>query len=191
MHELVLSGDILVSCIVKVDESNFDFEYSNALSVIKEFLYLYFEISEDCLPLGDWCRSDRVAFDVFQYLDIEYTYQYQFLSLGQLRVIHQGAAIYLLCQLAEVFEDDEGRESSKIANFCSAEYRKTHEATLIKIIPDIYKIHGAFQLGRIVKTPCIQEAFEFAFTPNASAFWSSLQQIREEVISKTFTNVIA
>lgn len=177
-----------MTCIVKIDESNFDYEYSNALIAIKAFLYMYFDISDDCLPLGDWCRTDRIEFDVFRYLDIEYTYQYQFLSLGQLRVIHHGAAIYLLCQIAEVLEDDEGRENSIRAAFYSIEFRKTHENSLRKTIPIIFKILEAYQQGRIVKTPCIQEAYKFAFSPNISAFWSSLQQIREEVICKTFTN---
>ena len=173
--------------IVKITETNSEAEYKASEETIREFLYMFFEISGDCRPVGDWDRAEIGTVNPFRFLDIDYEYEYQLRSSSEIKFMHEGAAVNLLCRLASFYDLDECSGSTLMADFNNEASRKEKSDAINANAPDLFKIHEAFASGRIVKTPCIQDAFKAAFS-GCEEFYSSLKKVLAEVIFKAFEN---
>ena len=57
---------------VTIDDSSYRHEFEASASAIRDFLYTYFEISGDCLPIGDWDRAELGSVDPTCYIDVEF-----------------------------------------------------------------------------------------------------------------------
>lgn len=174
--------------IVKVDETNYKDEYKASTEAIRDFLYMYFDISLDCLPTGDFDRAELGNVDPFRFLDIEYIYKYQFRNKAELNFLHQGAAINLLCRLAQVYDLDGYSGSTFISNFLNEQTRIDKEEFLKEHVPELFKIHDAYCQGKIVKTPSIIDAFRAAFH-DSERFYTSLERVLTDVIFSTFESL--
>ena len=116
--------------IVRVNEGTYDAEYSASTDAIRDFLYMYFQIAGDCLPAGDFDRAELGSVDPFRYLDVAYEYTYQFRSKQEVAFLHEGAAINLLCHLAQAIDLDECSGSTIVADFRSALARSQEDDAL-------------------------------------------------------------
>jgi len=174
--------------VINVTDATFPDEYSASTSAIRDFLYMYFEISGDCRPFGDYDRAELGHVDPFQYLDIHYVYKYQFRSDAEITFMHQAAAINLLCRLAQAYDKDECSGSTFMTDFCNLDSRRTNEPLLRESAPDLFRIYEAYSEGRIIDTPNIQEAFQAAFK-DRTKFYFALGAVLKEVILKTFHNL--
>ena len=171
--------------VVQIDKNNFDDEYKASADAIRDFLYMYFEIAGDRRPVGDFDRAELGKVNPFGYLDIKYDYEYQFRSDWEIKFLHQGAAINLLCRLAQAYETDECSGSTFVADFNNEETRKTKEQILKEFSPDLFTILEAFSNGRIVATKRIQIAFHAAFN-DSERFFPSLEKVLTDVILTAF-----
>ena len=180
--------------IVHVSEQSFEDEYSASTNAMRDFLYMYFEISGDCRPTGDFDRAELGAVDPFRYLDIDYRSTFQFRSGTEIQFLHQASAVNLLCQLAQVFDHDECSGSTLMTDFISIECRNGQtnhhsgdslRAHLRDSIPEVFRIRDAVGAGRIIDTPSITNAFTAAFT-SAELFHQSLGVVLSDVILVSF-----
>lgn len=174
--------------VINVTDATFADEYSASTSAIRDFLHMYFEISGDCRPFGDYDRAELGSVDPFRFLDIHYVYKYQFRSDAEITFMHQAAAINLLCRLAQTYDTDECSGSTVMADFCDLDTRRKNELPLRECAPDLFRIYEAYCEGRIVDTPSIQEAFHAAFK-DQTKFYFALGGVLTEVILKTFDNL--
>ncbi len=169
--------------IIKITENNSDFEYNESSKALKDILLMYFEISSDCLPIGDFSRAEYGNVDPYKYLDIEYEYKYQFRSNHELKILHEGVAIKLLCILANIVDEDECSGSTVLSDFNSNIHADNE--IIQKKFQVITVIHEAWNQGRIIKTPSIHHSFNIAFN-DEQKFYNSLESVRKEVIMNVF-----
>lgn len=174
--------------VVVIDESNCDREYQESTSAIKDFLYMLFEIAGDRLPLGDWDRADLGAVDPFRYLDIAYEDEYQFRSVPELDFLHRAAALNLLCRLAEIEDEDECSGSTWMADFQNPLVRAEKETSIREHHPVMFRILEAFESGRIVSIPVIQQAFTAALYGNGD-FLQALANVTSEIVVRPFDDL--
>ncbi len=171
--------------LLRIDQNNVDDEYEESTNAIRDFLYMFFEIAGDCLPVGDFDRAELGEVDPYKYLDIQYEYRYQFRSDAEIAFLHQGAAINLLCRLAQVNDEDQCSRSTLLADFNNEQVRAENEEMLMHAAPDLFKIYDAWSGGRIIATPSIRNSFHLAFSDSAR-FHASLEAVLNDVILKTF-----
>ena len=130
---------------------------------------MYFQIAGDCLPAGDFDRAELGSVDPFRYLDVAYEYTYQFRSKQEVAFLHEGAAINLLCHLAQAIDLDECSGSTIVADFRSALARSQEDDALQAQAPDLHAIYKAYRNSRTILTPAIQQALQAAFLDFRSA----------------------
>ena len=167
---------------VKITEANSAREIELSTIALKNILYLYYEISSDCLPIGDWDRADADYFDPYRYLDIEYESNFIIRDEAELALLHEGSAVFLLCRLAQFYDLDESTGSLTMLDFCKTKQREIEERHLRTIAPELFRIHSVFESGNIVKNEYIQNAFLVAFTGNYELFIEAIKKVRIHVI---------
>lgn len=175
---------------VHVPDGDPDGEFEASRAALRDILYAYLDICGDCLPAGDWTRAERGATDPFRYLDIRYRSAWLFRTGAELRVLHHGAAVLLLCRLAELDEDDDGAGVRAGEAFAEAAMRSAPDDVLAAISAARLPIYQAWRAGRVTDEPTIQAAFRAAFSPGLDLY-GALQAVRERVILPTFADVAA
>lgn len=171
---------------IAITEDNFDDEYKLVEAALQDFLLMYFEIGADCLPYGDFSRAPLGEVDPFRFLDISYTSPaYGFIDERSLRMLHQGAAVNLLCRLADFHEnamgsfDGHGYSSAFKAMLSGdTEWEQWRNKAL-----DLLKIYDAFVEVRIIDIPAIRGAFSLAFSDPGAFLAEALPEVYAEVIA--------
>jgi hypothetical protein len=171
--------------VVHVNETNFDQLYAESRCAIKDFLYMLFEISGDCLPCGDWDRAELGEVDPFRYLDIAYEFKYQFRSESELTFLRRAAALNLLCRLARIADEDLTTGSTWMADFRGRSKQQALEAAIREHHPELLTIVKAFEAGRVVPDSAIQRAFKAALY-GTDDFWITLRSVTADVVLRTF-----
>lgn len=160
---------------VTIDDSTYSREYEASAAAIRDFLYTYFEISGDCLPLGDWDRAELGSVDPFLYLDVQFVPQDGFRGPGELVFLREGAAVNLLCRVADALCVDECSGSTRVAGFCSAVASGADDEALRALSPDLLAIYRAYADGRVANAPSIQAAFAAWLSGDVRAFYAALR----------------
>lgn len=174
---------------VTIDDTNCAREHAASAAAIRDFLYTFFDISVDCLPIGDWDRAALGEVDPFLYLDVEFVCQYSLRTPAEVEFLHVGAAVNLLCRVAVAFDGDEASGSTVVAAFCSAVASGADDEVLRVVSPELQAIYRAFASGRVPRATAIQSAFRAWLTGDARAFYQTLGIVRAEVIEPAFANL--
>jgi hypothetical protein len=177
--------------LVTIDDANYEEEYRATADAIRDFLYMYFEISGDCLPVGDWDRAELGSVDPFRYLDVAFEYEYLFRPEHEIAFLHEGAAVNLLCRLAQAVDTDECSGSRVVSEFGAGLASGQDDASLRKLSPELHAIYQAHAGGRVVDLLPIQAALSAGFTGNPQAFYSVLETVRTQVIIPVFASQAA
>ncbi len=172
--------------LVTIDDANYEEEYRATADAIRDFLYTYFEIVGDCFPAGDWDRAELGSVDPFRYLDVAFEYDYLFRPEHEIAFLHEGAAVNLLCRLAQAVDADECSGSRVVPEFGAALASGQDDAALRKLSPELHAIHQAHAAGRVIDLPSIQAALRAGFTGTPQAFYSALESVRTQVITPVF-----
>jgi hypothetical protein len=175
--------------LVTIDDANYEEEYRATAGAIRDFLYTYFEIVGDCLPAGDWDRAELGSVDPFRYLDVTFEYAYLFRPEHEIAFLHEGAAVNLLCRLAQAVDADECSGSRVVPDFSAGLASGQDDASLRKLSPELHAIHQAYAGGRVVDRLPIQTALRAGFAGNPHAFYSALESVRTEVILPVFARL--
>ena len=173
---------------VHVTEATADAEWRASAAALRDILYTYLDLCADCLPTGDWSRAERGTTDPFRYLDIHYAGTVAIRTPAEERLLHEGAAVQLLCRLADAAETDEASGSRTVEAVAEAVARGASSGEIAAVSPELARIARAWRRGRIVPEPSIQRAFEAAFTPGEHVH-DHLRAVREQVVVPAFARV--
>lgn len=164
--------------VIKVDEANFGKVYEAAAAAARDFLFLFWDITADRLPGGDFDRADQGSVDPYQYVDLEFDGA----AVVDTELLRVGAAVTLLARLAEVNDLDECSETTYLRDFNAG---RPQTGTGIPRVEELARIREVFDAGGIIEHPALIEAFEVAFS-DPDRLRDALARVVREVILPTF-----
>jgi len=141
--------------------------YQAAYDAIRDILYLYVDMVESYEGFGH--NLQRGKFLPLKFVDAQ-VYEPEGYTFGiDLQLLQSGAAIALLCELSDAWDE--------------------YETWEVKSWPLITQIKEAKEANRFNHLPEIQEAFDLAFSNNEDSFRNQLMKVYKKYVCGYFNKL--
>ncbi len=143
--------------------------YQEAYDAIRDILYLYVDMVESYEGFGH--NLERGKFLPLEFVDAQIYEPEGYTFAIDLALLQSGAAIALLCELSDAWDE--------------------YETWEVKGWPLITQIKEAKEADRFNHLPEIQEAFDLAFSNNEDAFRNQLMKVYKTYVCAYFNKLSA